>query len=62
MDEMTTCADGSACVVMNGELVVQGSWFSMIDIEVVIAVVDWTPLSAYWQIQVSFALNTKEGS
>lgn len=33
-------ADGCACVIVNGDVVAQGSQFSMKDVEVVVAVVD----------------------
>ena len=33
-------ADGCACVVVNGDLVAQGSQFSLKDVEVVIAQID----------------------
>lgn len=40
-------ADGCACVVVNGDLVAQGSQFSLKDVEVVVAQVDLEAVSMF---------------
>lgn len=41
----TFSADGCACIMVNGDVVAQGSQFSMKDVEVVVAVVDLDAVS-----------------
>ena len=52
-------ADGCSCIVVNGNLVAQGSQFSLKDVEVVVAQVDLDAVrynSAYWTLCVFFLL------
>jgi hypothetical protein len=40
-------ADGCACIVVNGDVVAQGSQFSLKDVEVLVATVDLTSVSVF---------------
>lgn len=47
-------ADGCACVAVNGDLVAQGSQFSLKDVEVVVAHVDLDAVRKYFLVSLDF--------
>jgi len=50
-------ADGCACIMVNGDMVAQGSQFSMKDVEVVVAVVDLDAVSLFTPIILFFLVS-----